>query len=197
MTQRQHVNLANPIGRSSQWRSVGSADNGMRARSTALGPPRPFLLTVSDLHLRFTRPSGHADRDTSTFVVSIPDSSEMRVLQYRLVETEFRGRDAINRFKGEVTIEIQWSRCRRYMKNNKCCFSSAGACVQNNLMANQGVRISKEPPLSQDHSPSEGEGDCARPFHLGGVFFGETVQKTIGAHAELSDSIANKKLRGQ
>ena len=58
-------------------------------------------------------------------------------------------------------------------------------------MANQGVQTSKEPPLSQDHSPSGDEGDCARLFLLGGVFFGETVQKTTGAHTELSDNITN------
>ena len=54
-------------------------------------------------------------------------------------------------------------------------FPSTDACIQSDLTANQGVQISKEPPLSQGHSPSEGEGDCAHLFHLGGVFFQETV----------------------
>ena len=40
---------------------------------------------VSDFHPLFTRASSHANKDTSTFVVLIPDSSEMCIPQYHLV----------------------------------------------------------------------------------------------------------------
>lgn len=53
------------------------------------------------------------------------------------------------------------------------------------------AQISKELAFPRDHSPSEGEGDCVPLLLSGRVFFGGTVQKTIRAHVELSDSIVN------